>query len=383
MYKKLLFVALLAIVFAACKRDNTDLGQKKAELEALIKQQTEINSKVAALQKQIDELDTVAMSQKKIKTVDVTIATPVEFMHYIDATGLVESDQNVLVTARTPGFVINNILVKPGDMVSSGQLLCTVENGALVQSLDALKAQLNLATTAYERQKNLWDKKIGSEIQYLQAKTAKEALEKQKANVEASIANTNIYAPFAGVVDAVNFKVGDNTAAFSPPQNFGGIRILNSSKLKLTAKLADTYINKVHTGDRVKCMIPDLNKEIDATISYVSKTINDKRTFDIVIWLTNASELKPNMNASLKINDATFKKVFVVSENIVHSSEGQKSIMLLAHDGDKTIVKKQIVTTGESYNGMVIINGIKEGDEIITTGYAGINEGEVVKHFPL
>ncbi|MCX6190310.1 MAG: efflux RND transporter periplasmic adaptor subunit, partial [Bacteroidetes bacterium] len=308
-----------------------------------------------------------------------------EFQHFVEATALVESEQNNLITSKTPGLVINSILVKPGDRVSAGQLLCTVDNSALAQNLEAVKIQLSLAQTAYDRQKNLWDKKIGSEIQFLQAKAQKEASERQKANLEMSIANTNIYAPFAGTIDAVNFKLGDNTAAFNPAQNFGGIRIVNNSRLKLTAKLADSYINKVHVGDRVKFVIPDNNnKEVEATVSYVSSTIlSDKRTFDVVVWLTQNTDLKPNMNATMKINDVTLKKVFVVSENIVHSSEGQKSILILAHEAGKSIVRKVVITTGENYGGLVVVNGLKEGDEIITSGYAGINDGEEVKHFPL
>ena len=380
MYKKVVFALITTVFFAACNQDKSDLGLKKTELEKLLKEQTELNGKVSKLRKEIEDLDSSAMNQKKIKSVQITKAALSEFKHYIDATAVVESDQNTLVTAKSPGLVINAILVKPGDMVSAGQTLATVDNGALIQSLDGLKVQLALAQTAYERQKNLWDKKIGSELQYLQAKAQKEALEKQKANVEVSIANTNIYAPFAGIVEAVNFKVGDNTAAFSPAQNYGGIRILNNGRLKLTAKLADSYINRVKAGNSVKVVIPDLNnKEIDATVSFAAGTISDKRTFDVIVWLNNNKDLRPNMNANIKINDASYSKVFVVSENIIQSSEGQKSIMVLSREGSKTIAKKVIVTTGESYNGMVIVNGLNVDDEIITTGYAGVNDGEEVK----
>ncbi len=384
MSNKIIAIVVISLFFAACKQDKTDLGLKKTELEGLLKQQTELNSKVAKLRKEIDALDTLAINQKKIKAVDITVASLQEFRHFIEASAVVESDQNNLITAKTPGFVINGILVKPGDQVSAGQTLCTVDNSALVQSLEAIKVQVNLAQTAFDRQKTLWDKKIGSEIQYLQAKAQKEASEKQKANLEVTISNTNIYAPYAGTIDAVNFKLGDNTAAFSPAQNFGGIRIVNNSRLKLTAKLADTYINKVHVGDRVKFVIPDLNnKEVEATVSYVAGTISDKRTFDIIVWLSNNVDLKPNMNATLKINDLSLKNVIVVSENIIQSSEGQKSLLVLTHEGGKSRVRKLLITTGENYGGLVVVNGLKEGDEIVTTGFSGINDGEEVKHLPL
>ncbi len=376
MYKRVLFIAILAISVAACKQDNSDLGQKKAALETLIKEQSTLNDKVAKLRKEIDELDSTARNQKKIKAVDVTVASLQAFRHFIEASALVESDQNTMVTAKQPGFVINNVLVKAGDNVSAGQLLCTVDNSTIMQSKASLGVQFELAKTAFQRQKNLWEKQIGSEIQYLQSKTQKEALEKQLASLDAQIANTNVVAPFSGTIEAVNFKVGDNTA-----NPMGGIRVVNLSRLKITAKLADTYISKVHRGDHVKIVIPDLdNKEIDATLTFVGNTISAGRTFEVQVLLGNNTELKPNMNASLKINDLTLQKVFVLSENIISNSEGQKSIYLLTHEGEKSIAKKTIIKVGANYGGLTVVEGLKVGDEVITTGYSSINDGEEVKH---
>jgi membrane fusion protein (multidrug efflux system) len=382
MYKKILAIAITAVVFAACSNKQVDapLAQKQAELDKLLKEQTELNDKVSKLRNEIQLMDTASANQKKIKTVEVTKAALADFKHYIDAFAMVESDQNTLVTAKVPGFVINAILVKQGDNVRTGQLLATVDNSTLVQQLETIKVQLALAQTAYERQKNLWDKKIGSELQYLNAKTQKEAAEKSKAGMEAQLANTSIYAPFDGTIDIVNFKVGDNTMNFSPSQNVGGIRVVNNSRLKITAKLADTYVNKVRAGNKVKVVIPDMdNKEFDATVSSVSNAISDKRTFDIQVLLTNNSGLKPNMQANIKINDASLTKVFVVNENLVQNSEGQKSVYILAREGDKLVARRVSVTTGLSYGGQVVVTGLKEGDEIITTGYANINDGEEVK----
>jgi len=375
MYRKLLILVIVSVAIASCQRPNKALDQKKAELEKLMKEQAEVNEKVTKLRKEIDEMDTVAMSQKKIKSVEVTKAELKEFRHYIDATAVVESDQNTIVTAKQPGFVINNILVKAGDAVNAGQILCTVDNNVLLQNREALKVQYDMASTAYQRQKNLWDKNIGSEIQYLQAKTQKEALEKQLSSLETQITNTNVVAPFAGTIESVGFKVGDNTA-----NTMGGIRVVNNSRLKITAKLPDTYISKVHKGNQVKINIPDLgNKEIEAAISFVGNTISNSRTFEVQIMLDHNSDLKPNMNANLRINDAVFPKVFVLEENMIHSSEGQKSIYIIERTDKKIFARKIVVTTEESYGGKVVVTGIKEGDEVITTGYMGINDGEEVK----
>lgn len=378
MYKKVLVIAAAVFFMVSCKRENTDLSAKKKELETLLKQQADINDKVTKLRKEVETMDTAAMAEKKVKSVEITKVTFQSFSHYVEGMAAVESDQNTLVFPKTPGFVINSVNVKPGDVVAAGQILCTVDNTTLMQQLEALKTQYTLANTAYERQRNLWEKQIGSEIQYLNAKTQKEAAEKNIAALQAQLANTNVVAPFAGTVDAVNYKVGDNSS--SPA---GGVLIVNISRLKLTSKLADSYINKVKPGNKVIIVFPDLdNKEVEARVTFTGSTINSlTRTFDIQVLLDNPKgEYKPNMQARIKVNDLTLPKVIVVNENIVLNSEGEKSILVLAHEGENTIARKVKVVTGESYGGLVVIKeGLKEGDEIITNGYANINDGEKIK----
>jgi membrane fusion protein (multidrug efflux system) len=378
MYKKIILFIVPVIIIAACSRPATGLDAKKKELDSLQQKQSEINDKISKLRKEIDQLDTVAMKEKKVKSVEITKVVPQSFEHFIDGIAVVESDQNTMVMPKQPGFAINQIMVSPGDAVSAGQVLATVDNATMVQQLESLKTQYNLVKIAYERQKNLWEKQIGSEIQYLQAKTQKEAMEKNISMLQSQIANTNVVAPFDGMVDVVNYKVGDNSA--SP---LGGIRVVNINRLKLTSRLADTYINKIKKGNKVVITIPDLgNKEIVSTISYVSNVINSQnRTFEIQVQLDNSNhDLKPNMQATLKVNDAVLPKAIVVNENLVMTSEGEKALFVATHEGDKLIARRIKIKTGDSYGGKVTVTeGLKEGDEVITTGYSNINDGEEVK----
>jgi membrane fusion protein (multidrug efflux system) len=378
MYKRLILFIIPVIMIAACKQPATTLDAKKKELDSLQQKQIQINDKISKLRQEIDAMDTAAMLEKKIKAVETTPVSLQSFEHYIDGIAVVESDQNTMAIPKQPGFVINKVLVNPGDAVTTGQLLATVDNATMQQQLETVKTQYNLAKIAYERQKNLWDKQIGSEIQYLQAKTQKEAMEKNIKMIESQIANTNVVAPFDGMVDVVNYKVGDNTA--NPA---GGIRVVNINRLKLTSRLADTYINRVKKGNKVVVHIPDLgNKEIVTTISYVSNVINaTNRTFEVQVQLDNSSrELKPNMQATLKINDAVIQKAIVVSENLVMTSEGEKALFVAKHEGNKLIARRIKIKTGDSYEGKVVVTeGLKEGDEVITTGYSNINDGEEIK----
>jgi len=182
-------------------------------------------------------------------------------------------------------------------------------------------------------------------------------------------------APFNGVVDEVKVKVGEMVA-----MGFTGIRVVNTSKLKIKSRLADTYINQVKRGDKVSVQIPDLNKEIEATITYAGSVVDPiSRTFNVEVALHNTG-LKPNMVTMIKINDETIDNVIVVNENILQTNEEGKFLMTVKRNGSKLIATKTPVTTGSSYNGQIIItNGLNVGDELIISGFQDLIEGQEVK----
>jgi membrane fusion protein, multidrug efflux system len=242
--------------------------------------------------------------------------------------------------------------------------------------LQAAQVQLGLANTAYEKQKALWDQKIGSEIQFLQAKTQKEAADKNIDALKNQLEMTKIIAPVSGTVDQVNLRIGDMAA---PSQLMPGIRIVNGEKLKVKAKLADSDFGKVKVGDIVTIEFPDIDKTVQAPVTYVSNTIDARsRTFGIEIKLTNDhNEYAANLIAKLKINDETFKNVLVVPSNVVQTSaNGTYVLIAQVNNGVKT-AHKSIVTAGADYNGeTVITSGLNAGDKVITFGYSEVVDGQ-------
>jgi RND family efflux transporter MFP subunit len=238
-----------------------------------------------------------------------------------------------------------------------------------------VQAQLNLANSSYEKLNNLWKQNIGTEIQLLQAKAGKESLEKQIAALEAQKSMSKIIAPFSGVVDEVKIKAGEMVNPFSP-----GIRIVNTSKLKIKSKMADAYINKIHNGSKVVISVPESTQTIDATVNYVSSVIDPiSRTFNVEVAVGSAL-LKPNMVAALKVNDMVKNNVIVISENLIQSSEQGDFVMIAKEENGKYYAHKALVTKGESYNGNIIIeNGLSAGDQLIHTGYQDLEEGQELK----
>jgi RND family efflux transporter MFP subunit len=294
--------------------------------------------------------------------------------------GNVDAEQNITALNQQPG-VVTAIYVKVGDKVTKGQLLAITETtAALEDQVKSTETQLKLATTAYEKQKNLWDQKIGSEIQFLQAKTQKEVAERGLEALKKQLEMTKVISPINGVVDAVNLRVGDMAA---PSQLMPGIRVINNESLKVKARLADSDYGKIKAGDKVHIDFPDINKHIEAVVSFVSGTIDPRsRTFGIEVKLNNEkNEYAANMIAKLKINDVVLKNVITVPSNVVQKSVDGVYVLAATVDNGAKTAHKRMVTAGDEYNGQtVIISGLNEGDKIITFGYSEVVDGQRINY---
>lgn len=367
-----------SIIVSACSGGEAkDLAGKKKQLSEAKTQLKELQTKVATLEKEIAKLDTSFRAEQKVKLVKADTIAPSEFKHFIEVQGTVDADENVLAINQLPG-IVTAIYVKPGDRVTKGQVLATTDGSAYERGIEALQTGLDLATTAYEKQKRLWEQNIGSEIQYLQAKTQKETLEKQLKAQVAQLEMTKVKSPINGTVDEVRLKLGDMAA---PSQAMPGIRIINTSKLTLKAKLSDAYIGRVRQGDVVKVFFPDLNKTVDSKITYAGQVVNPTgRTFNVEAKLLNdKGEYAANMLAKLLINDEVLKNVIVVPTNIVQRSAEGIYVLVAENENGKTIAKKRSVKTGSEYNGQTVITeGLKPGDRIITFGYSELVDGQPI-----
>lgn len=361
----------IGILFSACSSSNLD--KKKSELATLKADLKKIEQSIKTLEKEIQALDTSA-KENKSKVVVVSNITPSTFNHYIDIMGTVECEDNVLVNPKMGGLV-TAVNVTEGQTVRAGQVLATLENSVMQNSIDEIENQLELAKIVYEKQKRLWDQKIGTEIQYLQAKNNKEALEKRLATSRTQLSLSSIVAPFAGVVDEVNIKVGETAAP-----GMGGIRVINMSKMKVVAKVADAYSTTIKKGDKVKVNIEDQNVQFDATISYASLNVaNNSRTFEIEINIPNSvKSLKPNSLAKISINDQTIPNAMVVPLNTVQkSANGETFVMTTQTSNGKTVAKTTQVKLGSSYDTQVVVKeGLNSDDQLITEGFDDLIDGQ-------
>lgn len=377
MKRNILLAITLGSILAACSGEKKEgLEGKKEELAKLKSEQTATEQKIKLLEKEIAKLDPVKAQEAKTKPVTVATLNPETFRHYVELQGTVDAKNNVMVTPKSGGAV-TKMYVKEGDNVKSGTVIAKIDDSILRESIEELKTQLTLITTLYEKQKNLWDQKIGTELQYLQAKNNKESLEKKLVTLNTQLSQSNVISPMAGVVDQVNVKVGELA---SP--GMGVVRIVNLSNLKVAAKVADTFAASVKKGDEVIVKFPDLNKEYRARISFVSTTVDPlSRTFTIEANLPSDRSIKPNMMAQVQINDAIRKDALVIEQNYVQSTENGEVVYVAVSEGNKKIARARKVKTGLSYNGKVeILEGLASGDQVITLGYQDVSDGQPISY---
>jgi len=372
--KKLFLLPGLILVLASC--NTSEIDKKKQELEKLKTELSEkqtqiadIETKIELLKSEIGLVDSVAPPT----VISVSTLKPETFKNYIDVQGHVDADENVGLSTEMPG-TISKINVHVGDAVTKGQVLAETDARAILQNMADLQTNADLVNQMYEKQKNLWDQKIGTEIQYLQAKTNKESMEKKMAALQEQLRMSKIISPIDGTVDAVDVKLGQMIAPGMP-----AIRVINYSNLKVKADVSENYASKIHKGSPVIIRFPDTKDSLLTTVSFVSRAINTgTRAFTVEVALNSQKEYHPNMVAKLSINDyQSAQPIITVPVRVVLKDENNAQFVFISEKGK---AKKQLVKLGKEYNGKAeVLSGLKEGDQIVTSGYDLINEGDAVQ----
>jgi RND family efflux transporter MFP subunit len=366
--KKVSILLFGILVFAACGSKD-----KKQELADLKSQEKEIQAKIAALEKTLGKPSDQAVA--KVITVTASPIAAQTFNHFVEAQGSVIAENTVLVSPQTGGMILT-LPVVVGQSVSKGQLIATLDNNILQESLEEVRQQLSLAKTIFTKQKALWDQQIGTEVQYLSAKSNMESLEKRIVTLKAQLGLSRVTAPIAGTIELVRQKAGEMGAPGLPI-----VQIVNLGNLKISAKIADSYVGTVKQGDEINIKFPDLNKELKARISLVSKIVNPlTRTFEIEARIPNVGgELKPNLLAVININDTSKKNSIVISENIIQKTEKGNLVYVAVEENGKQVARARTVTVGLTYNGQAeITSGLKAGEAVITQGFQELVDGTAI-----
>jgi membrane fusion protein (multidrug efflux system) len=373
--KKITLAIALMIFLVSC--GNHDSNTVEQQIITYQKQVVALNKKIDALQQKLDK------QKKNNKTyegyrvsVNTQKLTPTEFKHYFSASGEVESVNEAFISPQISGQVVK-ILVHEGQYVKKGQLLARLETDMIEDNMRELKTSLELATTTYKKQKALWEKQIGSEIQYLQAKTQMESLQNKLASLRTQYDKSLIRSPLDGYVESIDLKEGELAA---PGIRF--IYVVNLDELYVSAQISETYLSSIHQGDQVELSFPAFPKlHITAPIYKVGKVINKQsRTVEIQLKIKNRNnKLKPNLLAQLRILDYYNPNAIVVPAFLVREDIQGYYLYLARQENNQLVARKQYVKAGKTaQNKMEILEGLSANDQIIVKGYNNVVDGTVL-----
>jgi RND family efflux transporter MFP subunit len=353
-------------------------SNKQAQLAKLKQQQTAINDKIRSLEGEISTGKKDSLNPGKFKFVGLKDVNSNTFDHFIRVQGKVDGDQNAAVFADAPGTVTSKF-ADVGQKVVKGQVLAQIDDQMYRSQMQGLETQYKFASDMFDKQKRLWDQKIGSEVQYLQSKTTKESLEKQISSLKQQIDKFKIKSPIDGTIEECNIKVG---GVVSPDPRLAAYRVVAFKNLKVSAEVSEAYSAKVKVGDKLIVLFPDINKQFETKVDFVSKYINPvNRTFIIETkLLDDFNDLKANMIAIIQINDYHTDNAIQVPMNVIQTDLNGSYVYVVRSKDKYNAAFKQPVTLGISYNGVAeILKGLAVGDKVISVGYQELVDGEYIR----
>ncbi|MDC1068211.1 efflux RND transporter periplasmic adaptor subunit [Candidatus Kapabacteria bacterium] len=392
MYLKILSIITLLILAVSCgggEYDQMDLegklnylleksesatDEEKVDLKAKLKS---VNTEITSYNATIQDLKKVLGQKEKFEAVETNLISKSNFDRYVSLQSVVESDLNAMISPKMSG-VITGINVNEGDYVKKGDILIEIDNSIQLRRLAQAKNQLSFIETVYQKQKRVWDKKVGSEIEFLKAKNDYENMLENIKLIEEEISMLNVKAPFSGVVDMVSPKVGEAVAP-----GMGVIRLVSNSNLQIKVDFAENYLTNFHKGDKVQVYFPDADIDtLNLKISTISKSVDTKkRTVTAFISVPSNSNITPNMIAVTRFNDYSLDSAIVIPINTIQKSNTGNYVYVVDEDSNgNKIAKSKVVKTGESYQDkIVVLSGLEVGEELVTTASSNVREGKLIE----
>ncbi|MEE9348571.1 MAG: efflux RND transporter periplasmic adaptor subunit [Flavobacteriaceae bacterium] len=380
--KKIIIISLSLLFIFSCKKEATkeiplptSIAGLKLEKTKQEKVKDSISKIIVSIESKLSDLDTV----KKLALVSSLKITPRNFEHYINIQGNTKTDKNIAVRPQASGLIIG-AYVKEGQRVRNGQLLFQLDDAILKNSIFEVENQLVLANTTFERQQRLWNQKIGSEMQFLQAKNNKELLENKIVTLNSQLKNYKVFAPFSGIIDDLIAVKGDLASPQTPL-----LKIINLYNMYIESDVAENYLKSIKKGNKALVNFTSLDKDFTSRIAQIGNSIDpENRTFKVRINIKNKNGLiKPNLLADIKIKDFDVKNAIVIPNNLVQIDEnGKNFVFILTKEDTKNIVTKKVIKVESIYQeNSLISEGLTKEDILINEGSRTVSSGQEIDVF--
>ena len=397
MKQYLVLSSAVIMLLSSCGSSNTNnglaLGEKRAALEKLKNEKGKLDEQIKKMEGEINLLDPANSNAQKAKLISVQTLQLANFDHFIELQGKIDAENTSIITPRGAPGQVKAIFVQKGSYVKKGQLLLKLDDAivrqnvaAALQGIESIKTQLAFAKNIYQRQKNLWDQNIGSEVQLITAKNNVATLENQLKATEENVKviqeqlnTTNVVSDVDGVANEVNIKVGEIFQGMNA-LGMAQIKIVNNSLLKVVGNIPENYLANVSKGAPVETLVQDLNKSFSGKLTFIGASIDPlSRGFIVEAKLPSDPLIKPNQIALMKIKDYTAASAISIPISTLQNDETGKFVMLASTEAGKLVARKRSVIIGLINGEMLEVkSGLKAGDVLVTAGFQSLYEGQSV-----
>jgi RND family efflux transporter MFP subunit len=385
--KKIIYTLGISFLLINCSQEMVDTsntnGVEGINLEELNNQKANYTQQINDLKLELEKINSAidALGSSEKRTLITAFITETQsFEHQIEIQANIKTRQNVLIYPEFAGRLIT-LKVVEGQNVKKGNLLALIDDAGITDQLDQMILQLNLAKTTFERTQRLWDQKIGSEMMYLEAKTRYKAAQKQVSQIKQQLAKTKIYAPFNGVIDEIQARLGSNLIPGMTPV----LRIVNLNTMFAESDVPENYLSNITKGSKAKVSIPALNQiqntEIHQTGNFITPS---NRTFRVEARLENPEGLiKPNLNARLSVMDYFNPEAIMIPLRVVREDAKNQPYVFVLSKPEKDngfTTEQRMVTVGKTKEEMVeILDGLTTGELVVEEGVSLLVTNQKVK----
>ena len=385
--KKIIYTLGISFLLINCSQEMVDTsntnGVEGINLEELNNQKANYTQQINDLKLELEKINSAidALGSSEKRTLITAFITETQsFEHQIEIQANIKTRQNVLIYPEFAGRLIT-LKVVEGQNVKKGNLLALIDDAGIKDQLDQMRLQLNLAKTTFERTQRLWDQKIGSEMMYLEAKTRYKAAQKQVSQIKQQLAKTKIYAPFNGVIDEIQARIGSNLIPGITPV----LRIVNLNTMFAESDVPENYLSNITKGSKAKVSIPALNQiqntEIHQTGNFITPS---NRTFRVEARLENPEGLiKPNLNARLSVMDYFNPEAIMIPLRVVREDAKNQPYVFVLSKPEKDngfTTEQRMVTVGKTKEEMVeITDGLTTGELVVEEGVSLLVTNQKVK----
>jgi len=297
---------------------------------------------------------------------------------HLRAIGFIEPIQGVNIANEVTGKVVK-IEFESGQKLQAGDPLVYLDSEVEEANLKAAEGRLSAVQRNYTRMNSLFAKGSVSQGQVDDAEAELLALRGQIESYQATISRRIIRAPFDGITGLRNVFIGDYLSAGTDI-----VRLEDVSKMRLRFTVPQNDLNKIHIGQAMNIFV-DAEPEIPftGTISAIEPAVSyQSGVIQVQADIPNtAQKLRSGMFAKANIILPTLPKQIIIPETAINYTLYGETVYVITEQQDKSgknfqRADQRIVSLGKSKDGFIrVLDGIKEGDLIVTSGQVRLSNG--------